>query len=230
MFELFDPKRMFMMDLPPIFLVEVAFRSAVTFIILLLVIKMTGKRGVRQLSIFETVIIIALGSAAGDPMFYEDVGLVPAFVVFLVVILLYRGITYLTGKSKKFEIFMEGEVQCLINDGRFASDSFGKENLAQDEFFSELRMQSIEHLGQVKHAYLETTGEVSIYFYADQDVKHGLPIIPQQFCKKSKLIVDTDIYACTFCGNAERQSPGVAKCEVCGREEWVKAIDSKRIS
>lgn len=48
------------------------------FTILLLTLKLAGKRGVKQLSIFETVIIIALGSAAGDPMFYEDVGIVPA--------------------------------------------------------------------------------------------------------------------------------------------------------
>ncbi len=230
MYELFDPNRMFMMDLPPIFLVEVAFRSAVTFIILLMVIKLTGKRGVRQLSIFETVIIIALGSAAGDPMFYEDVGLIPAFVVFVVVIILYKLITYFTAKSRRFEIFMEGEVKCLIEDGRFALGSFKKEDLAQDEFFSELRVQSVEHLGQIKYAYLETTGDVSIYFYADEDVKNGLPIIPYLFENKSKLIVEKGLYACTFCGNNAEQNPGTAKCKVCHKEEWVKAIDSKRIS
>jgi hypothetical protein len=45
---------------------------------------------------FLTVIIIALGSAAGDPMFYEEVGIIPPITVFLVIILLYRLVTWLT--------------------------------------------------------------------------------------------------------------------------------------
>src|SRR5690606_6595873 len=94
-------------EMPFEFLFEVIFRSAVMFIVLLLTLKFTGKRGVKQLSVFETVIIIALGSAAGDPMFYEDVGILKAFVVFAVVLFLYRSVTWLTGKYKSFEEFIE---------------------------------------------------------------------------------------------------------------------------
>ncbi len=88
--EIFEWDRIFYNDLPQNFIFEVIFRSTVMFIILLLTLKLTGKRGVKQLSIFETVIIIALGSAAGDPMFYEDVGIIPAAVVFLVIIWLMK--------------------------------------------------------------------------------------------------------------------------------------------
>ena len=80
-------------------------------------------------------------------MFYEDVGIVPAAVVFTVIIILYRSVTWLTGKSKAFEEFIEGKTECLIQDGKFSISSFKKETLAQDEFFSELRIRSIEHLG-----------------------------------------------------------------------------------
>ena len=141
-------------DLPENFILEVIFRSTVMFIILLLTLKLAGKRGVKQLSIFETVIIIALGSAAGDPMFYEDVALVPAGVVFLVIISLYRTVTWLTGRSKKFEEFIEGKTECIIYEGKFSVATFKKESLAQDEFFAELRIKSIEHLGQIKNAFL----------------------------------------------------------------------------
>ena len=228
--EIFEWKRFLMNDLPWEFLLEVVTRSAIMFILLLFTLKLTGKRGVRQLSVFETVIIIALGSAAGDPMFYENVGIIPAVVVFLVIILLYRFVTLLTGKSKRFEEFMEGKTECLISNGTFDLASFGKESLAQDEFFSELRMQSVEHLGQVKMAYLETNGQVSIYYFEDTEVKYGLPIIPHLFCDKSKIIVSDGIYSCTFCGNTEHQKPGTAVCKVCKKEEWVEAINSKRIT
>jgi uncharacterized membrane protein YcaP (DUF421 family) len=107
-------------DLPESFLLEVIFRSTIMFTVLLLTLKVAGKRGVKQLSVFETVIIIALGSAAGDPMFYEEVGIIPPITVFLVIILLYRLVTWLTGRSKRFEEFIEGKTECIINEGKFS--------------------------------------------------------------------------------------------------------------
>ena len=52
------------------FLFEIAFRTFLMFILVLILLRLTGKRSIKQLSIFEIVMIIALGSAAGDPMIY----------------------------------------------------------------------------------------------------------------------------------------------------------------
>ncbi|RYG49103.1 MAG: DUF421 domain-containing protein, partial [Chitinophagaceae bacterium] len=82
------------------FMPEVLFRTLIMFILVLSALRILGKRGVRQLSIFELVVIISLGSAAGDPMFYKDVGIVPAIGVFTVVVSSYYLVTYLVGKSK----------------------------------------------------------------------------------------------------------------------------------
>ena len=228
--QIFEWNRVLFNELPEIFILEVIFRSIVMFTVLLLTLKLAGKRGVKQLSIFETVIIIALGSAAGDPMFYEDVGIIPAIIVFTVIIILYRSVTWLTGKSKKFEEFIEGKTECLVNDGKFSVSTFKKESLAQDEFFSELRIKSIEHLGQVKHAFIETSGEISVFFYEDKDVKHGLPILPLLFNQKNKNILTDGIYACTFCGHTQELKPGTANCEICKKDEWVSAIKTLRIT
>lgn len=226
--ETFEWNRLLINDLPVHFLLEVVFRSAVMFIILLLTLKLTGKRGVKQLSIFETVIIIALGSAAGDPMFYEDVGIIPAFTVFAVIIVLYRVVTWITGKSKKFEEFIEGKTECIIENGKFSIDTFRKESLAQDEFFTELRVKSVEHLGQVKNAFLETTGEVSVYYYDDKEVDYGLPILPFLFNSKSSTIAKDGVYSCAFCGETEQKKKGKSNCKVCKKDEWVASINTLR--
>jgi len=228
--EIFEWERLLFNELPVNFLFEVIFRSVIMFLIVLVALRATGKRGVKQLSIFETVIIIALGSAAGDPMFYEDVGIVPALVVFMTIILLYRGVTWLTGKSEWFEKLVEGKTVCLISEGEFSINEFKKESLAQDEFFSELRIKSIEHLGQIRNAYLETSGEVSVYFYEDEDVKPGLPILPHLYNSRLKLIEKEGCYACSFCGNIQNQKSGKAICPKCERDEWVLAIKTLRKS
>lgn len=226
---IFEWKRLLFNDLPVEFLLEVLFRTVIMFIVVLLTLKFAGKRGVKQLSIFEVVIIISLGSAAGDPMFYEDVGLIPAILVFMVILTMYRTVTWLLGKSKKFETFIEGKTQCIIEDGQFSIESFEKEDLAQDEFFTELRLKSIEHLGQVRNAYIETNGTISMYFYPDEEVKYGLPIRPQLFNLKSTNIPKSGIYACTFCANVQKLEPISAACTVCNHNEWVLAINNTRI-
>ncbi len=229
MTKIFEWNRLLFNDVPESFLIEVVFRSIVMFVILLLTLKLAGKRGVKQLSIFETVIIIALGSAAGDPMFYHDVGIVPAIVVFIVIIFMYRLVTWLTAKSKKFEEFIEGKTVCIIKDGVFSTETFQKETLAQDEFFSELRVKSVEHLGQIKNAFMETSGEISIFYYKDDEVKHGLPILPNLYNQNSTHIAQNGIYSCAFCGNTQPQKVGTATCEICQKQEWVKAINTIRI-
>lgn len=228
--EIFEWNRLLFNDLPFTFLIEVAFRTIIMFVVVLLTLKMTGKRGVKQLSIFEVVIIISLGSAAGDPMFYEDVGLVPAITVFLIILMMYRMVTWLLAKSKRFESFMEGKVHCIIEDGQFSIQSFEREDLAQDEFFAELRLKSIEHLGQVRNAYMETNGAISIFFYEDKDVKYGLPIRPQLFSLKSTTIARSGVYACTFCANIQTLEPIEGTCTVCNKKEWVMAIRTLRIA
>ncbi len=73
------------------FVAELMIRAALMFSMIILFLRLTGKRGVRQLSIFELAIILSLGSiAVGDPMFTEDLPLVHALVVMTVVIGMYR--------------------------------------------------------------------------------------------------------------------------------------------
>lgn len=212
------------------FLPEVILRTLVMFVVILASLRILGKRGVKQLSIFELVVIISLGSAAGDPMFYKDVGILPALIVFVMVVGLYSLITYMIGKNQKFEKLVEGNPVCLIKNGVFSIDNFQKEALGEDEFFAELRMQGVSQLGQVEEAIEESSGNISIFYYPDQEVKYGLPIMPGSLDSWCQKISDTNYYACIFCGYTEKLKP-VSKytCPECKKSKWVKANNKKRI-
>ncbi len=100
----FDWQRMALDKVPVEFPAEVALRcSLYTFVLVFIFLKITGRRGVRQMSLFEVLIILTLGSAAGDVAFYDDVPLLPVLVVFVTLALLYRGIMWLMGHSEKLE-------------------------------------------------------------------------------------------------------------------------------
>ena len=213
------------------FLMETGIRTAIMFMVILLSLRLLGKRGIKQLSVFELGVIIGLGSAAGDPMFYKDVGLLPGILVFSVVLGLYRFITYLITKSNRFEQFVEGQPVTLIEEGVFDANTFDHEPIAQDEFYSQLRLNNVSHLGQVKLAILETNGEVSIFYYPDEEVRYGLPILPKLCNVKLEKIAEKKHYACDHCGTSVLLAPAPShRCPSCGRKKWVIAINEKRIA
>lgn len=212
------------------FMFEIALRTLIMYFIILFGLRLLGKRGVRQLSVFELVVIISLGSAAGDPMFYKEIGLLIPVIIFFIIVAAYRFTTYLTAKSEKLDDLIEGKCVFLINHGQFNIEGFAKETLAKDEFFAELRQQGISHLGQVETAILETSGTVSVYFYADEDVKYGLPILPDLFDNKIHFIPAEENYACSFCGYVDHiKNNGKHTCIRCEHQEWVRAINKPRV-
>jgi len=210
--------------------IEVVARTFIMFALILIVLRATGKRGVRQLSLFEVAIIIGLGSAAGDPMFNPDEPILPAIIVFIVICSFYRLMTWLAAKSEKFEVLVEGKALYIIEDGMFDLVDQKELFFGKDEFLAEMRQQNVEHLGQIRTAILETNGNVSFIFFDEKEVKKGLPIWPKVYHQKSKLIAESGYYACTYCGNVEDINNSAHKCSRCSREEWVMAIDTKRCS
>lgn len=213
------------------FLLEVALRTILMYVIILIALRLLGKRGVKQLSVFELVVIISLGTAAGDPMIYKEIGILSATAVFVVIVLAYRLTTYLIDKNRGFEKIIEGSATCLVNEGKFDLKRFKEEPLTHDEFYSELRQQSVTHLGQVKIAIIESSGNISLVFYPDDEVKPGLSVLPDEFKKILKEIPKQGEYACTNCGQTEELQPAPShQCPECKKEKWVKAMDETRIS
>ncbi len=213
------------------FLIETVIRTSVMLVVILGSLRILGKRAVNQLSVFEIAVIIGLGSAAGDPMFYKDAGILPAIVVFTMTVSLYKFITFLIGKSKRFEDIMEGKPICFVKNGAFSIEAFSKESMGEDEFFAELRMQSVSQLGQIEVAIQETSGVMSLIFYPDEEVKFGLPIMPNSLDAWQQKITESGYYACIFCGYTENlKLSNECICPECKKNRWVKASNKKRVS
>jgi uncharacterized membrane protein YcaP (DUF421 family) len=228
MMESLDWKNIFLNDFDFSIALEIGLRTVIMFALVLIFLRSTGKKGVRQLSIFEVAIIIALGSAAGDPMLNGESAILPSVLVFFVILLVYRIITFFAAKYQKIENILEGVPMYIVEDGKFTMNEEGDANFAQDEFFAEMRVQGIEHVGQVRAALLETNGQVSFLFFDDENVKPGLPIYPKIYNNKSKVIALAGLYACTHCAEVLHLTHPQA-CSRCNKEEWVAAISDKRI-
>ncbi len=163
-------------------------------------------------------------------MFYKNVGMLSGFMVFTVVISLYRFMTFLINSSDKVERALEGKPVYLAEHGKLNFTKFKKEQIAYDEFFSLLRQHSVSHLGQVQLSILETNGTISLYYYSDEEVRWGLPILPHLYNKRLKGLPGAGQYACTRCGQVKdiKNNEEGRLCQVCENDEWVLAIKSLR--
>ena len=227
----FDWHRMALDKVPVDFLAEVALRSVYTFVLVFIFLKITGRRGVRQMSLFEVLIILTLGSAAGDVAFYDDVPMLPVLVVFVTLALLYRLIMWLMGKSEKLENLLEGKPIPVIEQGELAWKNLQAENMTEFEFFMELRINGVEQLGQVRLAILETNGQISLYYYADRDVKAGLSILPPPHNASFATIPRDDEYACVRCSAVLKLRAGDKQLSPrCANAEWSRASRAKNVT
>ncbi len=227
----FDLYRIFIGDQPPVFFVEILFRTMVMYLYVLLVLRLMGKRGMGQLSPFEFTIIIALGSAVGDPMFYPEVPLLHCLAVVTVVVAMTRFITYLSNRSEAIEDFLEGQPCCIVDDGELNLKAIDGERFSREELFMLLRERGVRQLGQVQRAYLEPSGGVSAFRAKDEDCKPGLPVLPpyDEWTPEQGLVVRGAArrsgveYACWKCGNTEKARAAASACSRCDTDSWVEA-------
>ncbi len=234
MVQAFEWKRMFLGDHHTLlFLLEVIFRSGFMFLMMVIFFRVSGKTEVKQFNIFDVIIIVGLGSAAGDPMFYEDVPLLHCILVFITVLSLYKFFSKLADKNKKLDKILEGQIRCVMaGDNIIDLKGLKKEGVWYKEFFNALRMANVSQLGQVERVYIEVSGEFSIFFREDENVCPGLPIFPEELQSGIKHIDAAGTYSCVDCGLTKNFEQPAAQpvCDSCKGINWVKASTRKRIT
>lgn len=212
------------------YLPQVLLKCLVMFIVVLATLRFIGRRGIMQ-GVFEVLTIIMLGSAAGDPMLYKNVGLLPAILIFFTIAAFYRITNFIVAKYSRVETLVEGRAKRFIKDGRFEVENFRSNELSKDELYSDMRQEGVSQLGQVKVAYMEPGGEVSLFYYEDDEVRYGMPTFPELSSKKITAIKEEGVYACEFCGFTKELKPAKHhQCSICKNNEWVKASNEKRIT
>jgi uncharacterized membrane protein YcaP (DUF421 family) len=222
---------MFLGDFPLLFLVEIAVRTFVLYAYALLMLRLMGRRSMRQISTFDLAIIIALGSAVGDPMFYPDVPLLHGMVVITVIVVMERLLAELVQRSEAADVFISGKPIRVVHLGRLELRAGSEAGLSRDELFGELRCQQVQQLGQVRVAYLEQGGQVSSFLFDDEEVRPGLPIVPPWELEPPTLYsVGTSAqergpYACSQCGETVylEDEQAFPVCPHCEGDEWVVA-------
>jgi uncharacterized membrane protein YcaP (DUF421 family) len=144
---------------------EVVMRTAIIIVVAFIVIRIRGRKQLAQLTLFDILIVIALGSAVGDVMIYpeETVSLLRSIIAITTLLLLVFIFEYLICRApKKITRFVYGDSTIIIKNGKLVKKNFAKTNLTEDQLKSKLREKNIQYYSEVKIARLEPDGGLSI--------------------------------------------------------------------
>lgn len=180
-----DLNRMFLGEHPPLFFVEIVVRVILIYGFSVVALRYMGKRGVRQLTPFEFIVIIALGSATGDSMFYPEVPILYAWLVIAAMVALDTLVANLQSRSKRVNAFMEGLPRLVIHEGRILEGELASESLRVDELLSRLREKNIPNTGQIRYAFLEPSGNLGIILHEPSDQRPGRDTVPAHLLEQA---------------------------------------------
>ncbi|MBE7170591.1 MAG: DUF421 domain-containing protein [Williamsia sp.] len=223
-----DIKRWLFGQMPPEFMVEVAIRTILIYLILLLVVRLFGKRMAGQITLVELSVMITLGAITAPVMQLPDRGLFFGVVTLTVALLFQRGLNLWAFKSEKVEHATVGKMNLLVKDGTMILGELDKSRITKQQLFALLREKQIQNLGKVKRAYLEACGKLSVF--EDKEAKAGLPIFPpgdQEVIGVQQPSPDS-MMACNNCGHVQKTSGNHKVCEVCQQQDWCKAYLQKQ--
>jgi uncharacterized membrane protein YcaP (DUF421 family) len=218
-----DWKRILFGNAPVEFLLEVVIRSLFIYCLLLVVIRLLGKKMSSQLTITELAVMLMLGAIVSVPMQIPERGLLQGTQLLLLILLFERALSWFIYKSPKVEFLTQGRLSLLIKEGVIQTDEVEKLNISREQLFAVLRGKSIYQLGQVKRLYQEACGEFSLYLYPSP--RPGLGILPDGDSNiQSLLKTDDAAMVCDNCGTTVPSQKANHPCPTCHHTEWKKAM------
>jgi uncharacterized membrane protein YcaP (DUF421 family) len=219
-------ERLLIGDGPWAFLAEVVPRAIVMYVLLLISMRLMGKRVAAQLSISELAVILMLGAAIGVPIQVSSQGVLPAVVVLLTVVCMQRASARAAVRWRSVEIVTQGDTRLVVRDGRMLLDSLKKNQISREMLASELRAADVSHLGELRRAYLESSGALSLV--RRKMPAPGLTLRPDMDRGLLYSIGADGYFACWSCGHVERsEERPTDACEYCGAHRWESAVNGQ---
>lgn len=144
-------------------LVEWTLRSVVTFIFLLIAVKIMGSRAISQLRLLDFIIALMLGNIIAHPLSDQRIGLKGSVISTIVIIVLYMIGVFLSFKWTWLRKALESVPFPLIKEGEIIYKGLKKARISIDLLLAELRKEKIEDVKKVALALWESDGKMSIF-------------------------------------------------------------------
>jgi uncharacterized membrane protein YcaP (DUF421 family) len=141
---------------------EFLLRALAVYFVLLLLVRLSGKRSVGQFTPFDMVLLILLGNAVQNSLIGSDVSLLGGLLLAAMLIALNYAVGWLAARSKRFDRFVEGKPVQIIANGQLDRDALVREGVTEGDVMEALRHNGLDDLADVRSGWIEQDGEITI--------------------------------------------------------------------
>lgn len=174
---------------------KIILSSIASLVSLFLFTKLMGNREMSQLSMFDYISSIALGSIAGEMAVMSTDSIIEPLVAMVIFVVFTIFISYITCKSIFLRRFFEGQCMLLYQNGQIYEKNLLKAKIDMDEFLSLCRISGFYDLEEVHTVYLESNGRISILPVAQHRpvTPEDMNLSPTQSLPLANVIIDGKI-------------------------------------
>ena len=167
-------------------------RVIILYILVLIIMRLMGKREIGQMQPFELVIAIMIADLASIPMADIGIPLSNGIIPILALLLLQLLISIINVKSIKLRKFICGSPSILIYRGKIQEKTLKKEKITINELEERLRQNNVFSFGDVEYAILETSGQVTVIQKPEKrnTIPEDFNIVPEYEGIPYDLVVD----------------------------------------
>ena len=156
-------------------MITALFRTVILYLLLIVGLRLTGKRQIGELEPIELVLAMLLSDLSSVPMQDFAIPLINGVIPIVTLLSLSTLLSYGSLRSVRLRRLMCGEPALIISEGQILQSAMRHNRLTLDELLEELRSQGITDPRTVRHAVLETSGKLSVLLYSQYQ-----PATPEQ--------------------------------------------------
>src|ERR1700724_3931477 len=167
-------------------LLQIVVRTGVIYLLVLIGVRLSGKREVGQMTPFDLTLLLLLSNSVQNAMTGPDPSLVGGAVAAATLLILNYLVADVSGGSKRFQRLIEGEPSLLIHDGKIIEPHMAREHVSMDELHRSLREHGINSCDQVALAVLEVDGSISCLKYDEITPNASTHLARRRFIQKKQ--------------------------------------------
>jgi uncharacterized membrane protein YcaP (DUF421 family) len=167
-------------------LLQIALRTGVIYLVVLIGVRLSGKREVGQMTPFDLTLLLLLSNSVQNAMTGPDTSLVGGVVAACTLLLMNYVVADISGANRRFRKFIQGQPSLLIHDGTIIEAHMAKEHVSMDELQRALREHGISDYHQVALAVLEVDGSISCLKYDEIKPDANTHLVRRRFIQKKQ--------------------------------------------
>lgn len=157
-------------------MILVVVRTLILYTLVVVALRLMGKREIGQLQPFELVVILMISDLAAIPSENVGIPLLSGIIPILVLLLSNLTLAWITLKNEKARTIVCGTPSILIDRGKILEKELTKNNYNLTDLLEELRIKNVPNIADVEFAVLETNGQLSVFPKSQKR-----PTIPEDF-------------------------------------------------